>query len=81
MSGFLDGHNFYWSKRDPEADTYYDFMYADKSCYNFYNGSDMSIYSTKLYASKAVKAIKAHDYDESPMFLYLPFQAAHDPFR
>ncbi len=78
--GFLDGHNYYWSKRDPLADGYFDFMYSDTDCYNIYNGADRDTYSTTLYAEKAVDAINTHDFDSNPMFLYFAPQAAHDPF-
>ena len=78
--GYMDGHNYYWSKRDPGETSYYDFMYADTSCYNLYDGDDMGTYSTTLYMNKALTVIEDHDFDSSPMFLYLPVQAAHDPF-
>lgn len=78
--GFLDGHNYYWSKKNPIEPTYTDFMYANTQCYNLYNGSDMGTYATRLYGDKAVDVIKAHDFSAAPMFLYFATQAGHDPF-
>lgn len=78
--GFLDGSTYYWSKRNPSSDKFYDIMQADASCYELYSGADLGDYSTNLYARKAVAAIKAHDYTSNPMFMYFAAQAVHDPF-
>ncbi len=78
--GFLDGHNYYWSKRDPSCSTYWDFMYSDSVCYDLYDGADRETYSTTLYGQKAVDAITSHDFASNPLFMYLAVQAAHDPF-
>ena len=40
---------------------------------------DMFNYSTNFYRTKAINVIDAHD-PAVPLFLYLPFQAVHDPF-
>jgi hypothetical protein len=37
-------------------------------------------YSTNFYRHKAVDVIQRHD-PKVPLFLYLPFQAVHDPFN
>lgn len=80
--GFLTGENYYWSKKltTPSQFEFHDLTYANKDCYSGYNGSDMHTYSTFLYRDKAVDIIKYHDYTDSPMFLYVSFQAVHDPF-
>jgi hypothetical protein len=54
-------------------------MYSDSSCYYQYDANDLGDYSTNFYEDKAVAAITTHDYT-SPLFLYLAFQAVHDPF-
>jgi arylsulfatase A-like enzyme len=77
--GFLDGFSNYWSKLVPDMTDYKDFLYSTLDCYYMYDGDDMEHYSTHLYQDKAVAAIKAHDFS-SPMFMYLAFQAVHDPF-
>ena len=78
--GYLNGQNYYWSKKYPLESQYTDFMYSDRSCYNSYNDSDKTTYSTFLYRDKAVSAIKSHDFSSNPMFMYLSVQAVHDPF-
>jgi arylsulfatase A-like enzyme len=79
--GFLNGQNYYWSKKYPLESQYTDFMYSDSDCYSAYNFSDMSTYSSVLYRDKAVQAINAHDFSTNPMFMYLAVQAVHDPFN
>ena len=78
--GYLDAFNSYWSKMSPDKTNFRDFLYADKDCFYKYDGVDMDHYSTHLYQDKAVATIHAHDYDESPLFMYLSFQAVHTPF-
>eukprot|EP01034_Spumella_vulgaris_P027418 gene27418-34131_t len=78
--GYLDGLNYYWSKRNPSSDKYQDFMYADSQCFDKYEGVDTDTYSSTLYGDKAVRVILEHDYAASPMFLYFSAQAVHDPF-
>lgn len=63
----------------PGYERFVDLLYADTSCYAPYNGTDLHDYSTFLFKDKAVQIIEQHDFS-SPMFLYLPFQAVHDPF-
>ena len=36
-------------------------------------------YSTNFYRHKAIDILEHHD-QSTPLFLYLPFQAVHDPF-
>jgi arylsulfatase A-like enzyme len=77
--GYLSSYSTYWSKSDPEHPDFIDLMYADKDCYYQYDSKDMTDYSTTLYRDKAVNRIESHDFSK-PIFLYLPFQAVHDPF-
>ena len=79
--GYLDGGNFYWTKKDPAYSEYTDFMVATAECYDLYKQTDIETYSSTLYTSKAVSVINTHDFDSSPMFMYLAFQAAHEPFE
>ena len=78
--GFLNGQNFHWSKRMPTQDSFRDFVVSDATCYAPYDGEDIHTYSTFLYRDFAVKAIESHDFDQNPMFLYVAFDAVHDPF-
>ena len=78
--GYMDSHNYYWSKLNLDYSNDTDFMQADKDCYNIYNNTDSGNYSTYFYTNKAVKAIESHDFDANPMFLYFASQAVHDPF-
>ena len=77
---FMDGQSYYWSKKNPKLTKFTDLLYGDEQCYGGYDGTDRHDYSTFLYRDKAVKAIESHDFDSSPMFMYLAFQAVHDPF-
>ena len=77
--GYLDGFNNYWSKNTPDIPEFRDFMFSNSQCYYMYDGEDVSTYSTTLYQNKAVDAIKTHDYTK-PLFMYMAFQAVHDPF-
>jgi len=51
----------------------------DTSCYHAYAGDDMHDYSTYFYRDVALDIIEAQDVN-TPMFLYLAFQAVHAPF-
>ena len=72
--GFLDAYNHYWSKLNPDFPDYMDFMYSDKSCYYMYDGDDVQEYSTTIFQNAAVAAIAGHDFEVSPMFLYMAVQ-------
>jgi hypothetical protein len=78
--GYLDGDNYYYSKRNPQAHTFHDFMTATRDCYSPYVDTNMHNYSTHLYRQLAVDIIEQHD-QTKPLFLYLPFQAVHYPFQ
>ena len=78
--GYLSGENYYWSKHNPDHDLFTDFMYSDKDCYTPYDEDDLHTYSTFLYRDKAISIIQDHNDTESSLFLYLAFQAVHDPF-
>lgn len=77
--GYVNGENYYWSKRSPDYPEHVDFMQADADCYYPYNGSDIHTYSTTFYTNHALDIIEKHSSDES-MLLYLAFQAVHNPF-
>lgn len=71
--------NHHRSKKNPDHLTFVDFLTSDQSCYTPYQGDDLHTYSTFLYRDKAIEIIENHDISE-PMFLYIAFQAVHDPF-
>lgn len=77
--GYLTGQTYHWSKKVPGYNHIKDLIYADDECYFGYNGTDKHTYSTFLYRDKAIDLIYYHDYD-TPLFLYLAFQAVHDPY-
>ena len=77
--GFLNGDNYYFSKINPLEHTTTDFLHADRTCYHPYEKPDMYNYSTNFYRHKAIDILEHHD-RSTPLFLYLPFQAVHDPF-
>jgi arylsulfatase A-like enzyme len=77
--GYVNGENYYWSKRSTDYPEFVDFMEADRDCYKPYNGSDMHDYSTTFYTNHAIQIIDDHPTEE-PLFLYLAYQAVHDPF-
>ena len=79
-TGYTQGYNYYWSKLNPEDPDFYDFFSSNKDCYYNYGADNMHNYSTHLYRDLAVDIIENHDPSES-LFLYLPFQAVHDPFE
>ena len=60
--GFMQGENYYWSKRVPADTKTVDIEYGVKDCEKAYRGDDMSTYSTFLYRDKAIAAIKSHDF-------------------
>ena len=78
--GYLTGQSFYWSKKVTGYYMIHDFIYADEDCYFGYNGTDRHKYSTFLYRDKAIDLIQYHDYEDKALFLYLAFQAVHDPY-
>ena len=78
--GYLTGESFFWSKRVPGNQHFHDLLYMDQDCYHGYNGTDKGKYSTFLYRDKAIDIIHYHDYTERALFLYLAFQAVHDPY-
>ncbi len=77
--GYVNGDNYYFSKRNPLWTNFHDFMSANTTCFDGYSSSDMHSYSTILYKDKAIEIIESQDPD-TPMFLYLAFQAVHNPF-
>eukprot|EP01035_Chromulina_nebulosa_P019812 gene19812-25756_t len=77
--GFLNGENYYWSKRSPDFNEFIDFLESDQTCYTKYAQDDINEYSTTLYTNKALDIIDNHPNDKS-LFLYLAYQAVHDPF-
>lgn len=77
--GFMSGEGYYWSKRNPDHPSFIDFMTSNTTCYVPYEGDDVHTYSTFFYRDKAVQIIEEHNMSQ-PMFMYLAFQAVHDPF-
>jgi arylsulfatase A-like enzyme len=78
-TGYANGENYYWSKKNPDYPESVDFITSDKSCYKAYDGDDIHNYSTTFYTNKAVNIIQEHD-TSSSLFLYVAYQAVHDPF-
>lgn len=78
--GYLSGENYYWSKKNPDHTNFVDMITSDSSCYSPYMEEDLHDYSTFLYRDKAVAIIEEHD-EIDPLFLYVAFQAVHDPFN
>ena len=82
FSGYLGGQIYPWSKIITVSGTYYnDSIYADTNCYHIYNRDDKSNFTTYLYEKQAVNVIQKHDFDDSPLYLYLSLQAVHEPFN
>ena len=79
FTGYMNGDNYYYSKRNPLEYHFVDFLTMDKDTYCPYTEDDLHLYSTHFYRKKALETIENHD-QSSPLFLYLPFQAVHDPF-
>jgi len=79
FTGYFNGENYYWSKRSPDYPEFTDFVESDKDCYRPYNGSDKHTYSTTFYTDKALEIIEQHPVTD-PLFLYMAYQAVHDPF-
>ena len=77
--GYVNGENYYWSKRSPDYPQMIDLLESDTDCYRGYNDSDMHDYSTTFYTNKALSIIDDHP-AEDPLFLYIAYQAVHDPF-
>lgn len=77
--GYANGENYYWSKKLPDYPKNSDFITSNTTCYKPYDGDDKHDYSTTFYTSKAISIIQDHSY-ETPLFLYLAYQAVHDPF-
>jgi arylsulfatase A-like enzyme len=77
--GYMNGDNYYYSKRNPLEYHFVDFLTMDKETYCPYTEDDLHLYSTHFYREKALETIENHD-QSTPLFLYLPFQAVHDPF-
>ncbi len=79
--GYMTADETYWSKAITTfGKTYHDLLYMNSDCYHGYDGSDIYDYSSYFYREKAVDIITNHDYDASPMFLYIAFQAVHTPY-
>jgi len=80
-TGYLTSGNYYWSKLNTVYPEFTDFLSSNTDCYWPYKNHDMHNYSTHLYRDKAIEGIEEHDTSSgSPLFMYLAFQAVHDPF-
>ena len=85
------GATLYWSKFHSDSTTgettatqyshFTDLTYGTNTCFSEYDGDDLHDYSTFLYRDKAINIIKKHDYDAASLFLFLGFQAVHDPYE
>jgi len=78
--GYLTGQLCYWSKKMPTDRKFHDMLYSNSDCYAPYDGDDLHKYSTFFYRDKAIDVIEAHNFEKHPMFMYLSFQAVHEPF-
>jgi len=78
-TGYSNGENYYWSKKSPDYAEHSDFIESNTTCYAPYTGSDKHNYSTIFYTNKAINIIENHDTSD-PLFLYMAYQAVHDPF-
>jgi arylsulfatase A-like enzyme len=79
FTGYLNGENYYWSKRSTDYPEHVDFLDSNTKCYSPYNGTDLHHYSTTFYTNHALTILDSHTPSE-PLFLYLSYQAVHDPF-
>lgn len=79
FTGMLNGESYYWSKRNPDHPHFKDFLASDRDCFWPYDEEDIHDYSTHQYRDMAVEIIENHD-TVDPLFMYLSFQAVHDPF-
>ncbi len=79
FTGYIDGSNYYWSKRNPVQYAFKDFMTSNTSCYMQYTGDELHTYSTRLYRDIGIDVIRQHD-KSLPLYLQLSFQAVHTPF-
>jgi hypothetical protein len=80
FTGYVNGENYYWSKRNPDHTRFIDFMSSNTTCYAPYAEENIHNYSTFIFRDKAIDIITAHDPDEAPLFLFMSWQAVHDPF-
>jgi arylsulfatase A-like enzyme len=78
-TGYVNGESYYWSKRNPDHTHFKDMINSTSDCYDIYRADDIHTYSTFFYRDKAIEIIDNHDVSES-MFLYMAWQAVHDPF-
>jgi len=78
-TGYANGENYYWSKKNTDYPQHSDFISANTTCYSPYSESDKHDYSTVFYTNKAVEIIENNGVDSS-LFLYVAYQAVHDPF-
>jgi len=79
FTGMLNGESYYWSKRNPDHPHFKDFIASDRDCFWPYDEDDIHDYSTHQYRDMAVDIIDEHDVAD-PLFMYMSFQAVHDPF-
>lgn len=80
FTGYLNGENYYWSKRNPFFTGFIDMVTSNDTCYLPYEEDDLHTYSTFFYRDKAISIINDHDAEQSSLFLYISLQAVHNPF-
>ncbi len=53
----------------------------DEDCLQPYTPTSMNFYSTDTYTDKALEYLRTHKDSETPFFLYISYQAPHDPLQ
>lgn len=76
--GYLNGENYYWSKRSPDYPEHVDLMAADAACFAAYTQPDIHNYSTLLYTNHAVELLTQQAADK-PFLLYIAYQVETIP--
>lgn len=53
----------------------------DRDCMRPYTPTSSNFYSTDTYTDKALEYLKTHEDSKTPFFLYISYQAPHDPLQ
>ena len=75
--GIYPGAAHHYTRMDPQYDKYYSLIENGQPYW------DNTTYDTHLYVHKATEYIEEHlnKHPEKPMFMYVSFQAIHQPFQ